>query len=111
VYIIELREGGGRWQISSNGGRFPVWSDDGRELYYITLDWDFIAVPITTSGKFAAGKPVTLFNKGLNLVGFIHDRYAVTKDKNKFIMTVPVAATRGGEFTVVVNWTKEIRGH
>jgi len=108
VYVIELKEGGGRWQISTDGGRCPQWSDDGRELYYITQDWDFVAVPVTTSGNFTVGKPVTLFNKRLNFNGFLHDRYAVTKDKNKFIMTVPIATTRGGEFTVVVNWIDEL---
>jgi serine/threonine-protein kinase len=29
---------GGRWQVSTNGGRMPLWSRDGKELFYVSLD-------------------------------------------------------------------------
>ena len=25
---------GGKWQISTGGGRFPIWSRNGRELFF-----------------------------------------------------------------------------
>lgn len=108
VYVLELTEGGGRWQISSNGGRYPEWSADGKELYYFTPTWDFISVPIQTKPKFTIGKPVRLFNKRLTTEGLGRNRYCVTKDRNKFIMSSPLTATGGGEFTVVVNWLAEL---
>ncbi len=108
VYVLELKEGGGRWQISSDGGRCPQWSEDGTELYFITPNWDLIAIPITTSGKFMAGKPDTLFNRKLNFSGFVHNRFEPTRDKDKFILTVPAISTGGGEFNVVVNWPEEV---
>ena len=77
VYVLELGEAGERWQISSNGGRYPQWSADGKELYYFESNWDFISVPITTEGKFIIGKPVRLFNKTLSSEGFgLHPRIA-----------------------------------
>jgi dipeptidyl aminopeptidase/acylaminoacyl peptidase len=108
VYVLELAEGGGRWQISSAGGRRPEWSADGKQLYYFTPNWDFVAVPISTAGKFTIGSPKTLFNKRLTTEGRGITRYAVTKDPNKFIMAVPLVSRGGGEFTVVVNWLKAI---
>lgn len=108
VYVLELGEGGGRWQISSGGGRRPQWSADGRELYYFTPTWDFVAVPVNSNGKFSIGKPVRLFNKKLSTEGLGITRYAVTRDRNRFIMSTPLASTGGGEFTVVVNWQKEL---
>jgi Tol biopolymer transport system component len=108
VYVLELGEGSGRWQISSDGAQYPRWSADGKELYYFTPNWDFVAVPITTTGEFAIGKPVRLFNKQLSTEGFGRSRYAITRDRNKFIMSTPLASTGGGEFTVVVNWLKEL---
>lgn len=27
----------GRWQVSTSGGRHPVWSRNGRELFYVDL--------------------------------------------------------------------------
>ncbi|MCX6602256.1 MAG: hypothetical protein NTV52_01535, partial [Acidobacteria bacterium] len=49
---------GGRWQVSAGGGRFPVWSRDGRELLFLTPDDRVMAVSCTTKGDtFLTGKP------------------------------------------------------
>src|SRR5262249_48291479 len=34
----------GKWQISTNGGAFPRWRHDGRELYYIDANDQMISV-------------------------------------------------------------------
>jgi Tol biopolymer transport system component len=108
VYVLELGEGGERWQISSEGGRRPRWSKSGDQLYYFAPNWDFIAVPVTTNERFTIGKPVRLFNKRLTTDGLGISRHAITRDTNRFIMATPVASTGGGEFTVVVNWEKDL---
>jgi hypothetical protein len=49
---------GGRWQISTLGGRFPVWAPNGRELYYHGPDGRMMAVAIQATGSaFTADKP------------------------------------------------------
>jgi len=108
VYVLELAEGGERWQISSGGGRYPQWSADGSEIYYFTPGWDFTAIPVKSGADLTVGAPKVLFNKEIDIVGFGRSRYAVTKDRNKFLMLLPVASSGGGEFTVVVNWQKEL---
>ena len=58
VYVRPSPGPGGRWQVSTGGGRFPVWSRDGRELFFQTLDWRVMAAAYTAKGdSFAAGKP------------------------------------------------------
>jgi serine/threonine-protein kinase len=62
VYVRPFPGPGGRWQISTGGGLFPVWSRDGRELLFETMDQRVMAVSYTvihqTGGdSFAAGKP------------------------------------------------------
>ncbi len=37
--------GGGKWQISKDGGVHPRWRRDGRELFYIANDERLMAVP------------------------------------------------------------------
>jgi hypothetical protein len=54
------------------------------------------------------GKPKRLFNKRLSTEGFGSNRYVVTKDPNRFIMMTDLVSTGGGEFTLVVNWQKEL---
>jgi len=56
LYVQRYPEGGRRWQISAGGGETPLWSPDGRELYY----WKggrMMAVSVETdSAEFSPGK-------------------------------------------------------
>src|SRR5262249_21387435 len=38
VYVQPFPASGGKWQISTAGGREPVWSRDGKEIFYVTPD-------------------------------------------------------------------------
>jgi serine/threonine-protein kinase len=50
--------GSGKWQISTGGGRLPIWSRDGRELFYESLDDHIMVSAYTAQGdSFAADKP------------------------------------------------------
>jgi len=50
VYVRPFRGPGSRWQISSGGGFYPVWSRDGHELLYQSLDNRVMAVSYTAKG-------------------------------------------------------------
>ena len=39
VYVRPFPSGPGTWQISTAGGAFPAWRRDGKELYYLGLDF------------------------------------------------------------------------
>ena len=54
--------------VSIDGGAEPVWRRDGRELYYLqnvsaggALKVQVMAVPVTTTPTFSAGRPHVLF--------------------------------------------------
>jgi Tol biopolymer transport system component len=65
VYVRTFPDGGGRLQISTQGGDFPRWRRDGREVFYLRGDALF-AVPVSLQGSRSAGAPVELFrNPGL----------------------------------------------
>jgi len=58
VYVRPFPPTGGRWQISTAGGMFPVWSRDGHELLFKTMDRRMMAVSYAAKGdSFAAGRP------------------------------------------------------
>jgi hypothetical protein len=64
VYVQPLQSPGGKSQISTNGGTQPRWRRDGKELFYISLDYKLTAVPVVVSsdGKsIKPGSPVSLF--------------------------------------------------
>jgi serine/threonine-protein kinase len=50
--------GSGKWQISTGGGRSPMWSRDGPELFYKSLDNRIMVAAYTAKAdSFAPDKP------------------------------------------------------
>jgi Tol biopolymer transport system component len=89
-------EPGGKWQISTEGGASaPHWRSDGRELYFRS-NRRIMAVEITTSPAFHAGKPQPL-------PGIPPGAWDCTADGKRFLVMVP---KNGGPepYTVVLNW-------
>ncbi len=56
---------GGQWQVSTAGGRRPLWARDGQELFYVATAGPtsmLMRVPIgARSTAWSAGTPVVLF--------------------------------------------------
>ena len=51
-------DGVGQAQISTESGRFPMWSRTSKELFYVTVDGHILVVPYTIDGhSFVPGKP------------------------------------------------------
>ncbi len=58
MYVRPFPGPGGKWQVSTGGGRYPKWSRNGKELFYRTTDNKIMAVTYTASGdSFHADKP------------------------------------------------------
>ena len=96
-----------RWTISVSGGREPMWSRSGRELFFRTPSGDMMAVPITAGNAFQAGTPVKLFNDPHLLYSERHHAYDVSLDDQRFIM-VRNSQKNAQTLGVVVNWGSEI---
>ncbi len=52
----------GRWQVSSDGGTWPLWAPDGRELFYVGPQ-AMMSVAIDTEPTFGLGRREPLFDK------------------------------------------------
>jgi len=62
AYVRPAAHSGGRWKISTDGGRWPHWSMDGQTLFYRKGD-GFFSVPISMAGgEVRSGKPALLFS-------------------------------------------------
>jgi serine/threonine protein kinase/Tol biopolymer transport system component len=58
VYVRPFPGAGGKWQVSSNGGGFPIWSRTKHELFYGTLDEQIMVATYAVEGEaFHAEKP------------------------------------------------------
>jgi eukaryotic-like serine/threonine-protein kinase len=94
----------GKWQISTQGGAFPRWRGDGKELYYLAPSGELKAVAVTTEPTFAIGKTTTLFQTSLGYTGTPQGpRYDVTADGQRFLVLTPDAGVGSAPITVILN--------
>jgi len=109
VYVRRLDGTSGKWQISTENASNPRWNGDGRELYYLTIDYKMMAVEINAGADFEAGNPVELFEQRLHYPNNVSFPYDVTADGQKFLLNVPLSESDPGEIVVVQNWAEEFR--
>jgi eukaryotic-like serine/threonine-protein kinase len=102
----------GRWQVSSNGGTFPGWSRDGRELFYVATDGRLVSVSVETEPSFIAGKISQVVKPGFwPGTGTSGRPYDVSPDGKRFLMIKPFddAASSATRIVVVQNWFEELK--
>ena len=102
---------GGRWQVSTAGGIYPVWRPDGQELFYLNSAGSMMAAPITVTGAtLVPGAPVVLFPTRI-LGGGVDlqqgRQYDVTPDGRFLINTELDSAA--APITLLMNWHPEAR--
>jgi Tol biopolymer transport system component len=108
VYVRDMSEGGGRWQVSTAGGEEPQWSRDGRELYYRN-ESQLMAVAVDTRTTFTPKVPTLLFEGVYNLRSDTGISYALTPRGDRFLMVRLSEQNAVSTLTVVTNWFDELR--
>jgi len=98
----------GNWQVSTGGGTRPVWSHDGKELFFIGADRKMMVAAVNNSGggKFDGSAPKALFDAHIS--GDPSQQFDVSKD-GRFLMMVPVQQDVSIPITVVINWTAGLK--
>jgi serine/threonine protein kinase/Tol biopolymer transport system component len=107
VYVRPYPDPGQKWQISTDGGEEPLWSSDGRELFYRNGQ-KWMAVAVATKPEFRADRPRLLFEGSyLNVPGYSYD---IAPDGRRFLMLQPVAQeVTATQLNVVLGWFEELR--
>ena len=107
VYVIPFPEADRRLTISTDGGDSPVWSRDGRELFYVSDD-RMMTVAVQTADGFRPGTPQELFRGR-----FVRDNtanYDVSLDGERFVIVQSEsAAERRTVLHFVVHFDEELR--
>ena len=106
----------GRWNVSLGYGRDPVWSPDGRELFYRTQT-DLMVAQIETEPTFSHGTPEPLFSLPPGMVGTSASgrRFDLAPDGDRFIVRTPGTAEQTGDddpfngLIFVENWFQELK--
>jgi dipeptidyl aminopeptidase/acylaminoacyl peptidase len=98
-----------RWQVSANGGANPVWSRDGRELFYVNGRGEMTTVALKPGPTFSPGEPRPLFSVSQYSVNNNAGVFDISPDGKRFLMIRPVAGLGETELVVVQNWFEELK--
>jgi Tol biopolymer transport system component len=114
VYVRRYPLGPEQWQISNAGGESPIWSPDGKALFYVAGD-TIMHVPIGGGASVNAGTPAPLFripghHTAPRLSGSVSRPVisGITPDKQHFLFRL---GTEQGlpSINVVLNWRKALQ--
>jgi Tol biopolymer transport system component len=114
VYVRRYPLSPEQWQISNGGGESPMWSPDGKELFYASGD-TIMRAPIGGGASLNAGTPAPLFripghHTAPRLTGSVSRPVigGITPDKQHFLFRL---STEQGlpSINVVLNWRKALR--
>ena len=102
---------GGRWQVSTDGGDWPVWNPAGNELFYRSRT-GMMALTFKTAPTFTQGALTRLFAR--NIVGGNNRRMAVSPDGKRFLLLANATENGNSEavrsqLVVVQNWFEELK--
>ncbi len=102
----------GRWQVSTGGGEDPLWSPDGRELFYVSPTNALMRVGVERGASWTATTPsMVLPDAGLlRLPGARH--YDVSPDGQRFLIlreAAPSADAPLPELVVIQHFDELLR--
>jgi len=107
VLISGIEGDGRRWQISSAGGADPLWSLDGKNLYYISHAKQLMSVPIELrESEVIAGAPEELFRlPTLSIHGPWRNVYDLTEDGS--LLFVEISSEGRSTIKVQSRWSPD----
>ena len=110
VYVESFPGPGGKSQISNQGGSEPLWSPDGKRLYYRSSNQVW-AVDVQTGSAFSAGKPRLLFERTGYATGIPSRNWDIYPDGKRFLMikSGEIRLYPVTELILVQNWFEDIR--
>jgi serine/threonine-protein kinase len=105
IYVRPFPGGGARSTVSNGGGTEPLWSRDGRKLFYRNGE-QLVAATYSTASGFTVTSRDVLFAGNFAVHSF-HPNFDVAPDGRHFVMI-----KQGDDETqvvVIVNWVEELR--
>jgi Tol biopolymer transport system component len=108
IYVRAFRGGGALIQVSPNGGAYPRWSRDGREIYFYSAGKLFAATVRPTANGLDVTAVAPLFD-ATPPSGFRRLFYDVAAD-GRFLMITDTVSPGPTQLTLLLNWTELLRG-
>jgi hypothetical protein len=111
--VRSFPESGPAYPVSVDGGGYPRWRADGRELYFLSADGHVMAAAFAPGAPPKIGALVRLFPASFPLHSdhgfFSAYEYDVSKDGSRFLVNRTVSPPEA-HMTIIVNWNPRSMG-
>jgi eukaryotic-like serine/threonine-protein kinase len=110
VYVEPFPGPGGKWQISTEGGSWPVWARGGRELFYLNGS-KIMGVGVTIQPGFTTSTPRVLTDVPVQTTSFYagNGAFDVSPDGQHFLFIKARENALPTEMRVVLNWDEGLK--
>jgi len=101
---------GGRWQVSTGGGRMPLWSRNGQELFYGSPDGALMGVRMEPGPSWRSSTPARILQRQFAYSGFGR-AFDIAPDGRRFLMIREGGGNEAApqNLVVVQNWLEELK--
>jgi Tol biopolymer transport system component len=99
---------GGKWQISTEGGFMPIWSRDGREIFFTKVTKMYV-VDVTTEPVFKASAPRLLIEGPYDFRTVADLNYDISPDGQKIVAVEKSGISELKQINIILNWDDEVR--
>ncbi|HEY1679859.1 MAG TPA: protein kinase [Candidatus Sulfotelmatobacter sp.] len=107
VYLTRFPHPGAKYQVSKDGATQPVWSTDGKTLYFLDAFRQMTAVEIELAGESVRiGAAKTLFQSGIRHSISI-EAYDVSRD-GRFLVVDSITESKA-PVVLVTNWNAQLK--
>jgi serine/threonine-protein kinase len=99
-----------RIPVSTSGGRAPLWSRSGNELFYVTPDGAVMGVPVNPGPVWRHGPAVQVVAPGYFHAGEVMRTFDISLDGRQFLMIKQNTGAAGTPRSIEVfqNWFAEL---
>ena len=105
VYVRGFMPAGGKWRVSSDGGSSPVWSPDGKELFFLSPDTRIMSVAVRPGAAFDGAAATPLFKIPGDLLELsVITQLDVAPDGRSFLVNLDTPTEGQRLITLVTNW-------
>ncbi|MBZ5609988.1 MAG: serine/threonine-protein kinase [Acidobacteriia bacterium] len=113
VYVRAFPDKGGKWQISNGSGMLPVWSRNGHELFFRTLDNQVMVATYAVKGdSFVPEKPRVWSEKRLTSYTLSASNFSLAPDGKRIAALLPAegpVSQAQSHVTFLLNFFDEVR--
>jgi eukaryotic-like serine/threonine-protein kinase len=107
VYVQAFPALAARYPVTAGGGQAPIWSRDGRHIYYIANGQMSVAT-VSTTPAFAVTSRQQLFEGSYALnIAAVHAPYDISPDGQHILLIRPTSSD--AQTIIVHDWKYELR--